>query len=611
MPKLKSLDLQGTGVELIGGKVAVTLASERLLCLENLGVRSFSLDSEGLGDLVSVVRRGAFPSHLCGITFELSQIGQVGKQALLGVVVKSEGGMSWFKWSDKLDLFRTEALPGAGAAALEKALRLPPSGLFNINLSEARLTDKVLGRLGDAVRAGAFAGVSSLDLSGNWNVGREVWGGFMKVVGESEMGMPKLKFLNLAATEARFVGGPVAVALSSGRLPSLECVGVHTLFFDEAGVEDLGEAVRRRGWPPHLRGLRFRISQVGQVGMETLMGAVCESEEGMPWVGKLDLSETSAGEGADSLGTALMLGKLCGLSDIDLSNSQLTDEGLGRLGDAVRGGGFAGVSSLDLSGNWNVGREAWGGFMRAVGESEMGMPKMKFLNLRDTLVNLMGGPVSFALASGKVLSLEDIGTLEKFYFYFDEKGVGELGNAVRKGGFPARFSTRMKFQLNNSFINLDGLISAIRENEGGLPSFVVELNLLGGRFGKEALASLAASGGGTSGGKLAHLKVLNMSSCAIDADQLGSLGEIFFAHDCRELESLNLKENWINTQGVRSLFDLLTPQSLPKLSSLLLDEQKGADGRGLRAEEQIRFKETVASLRSKAHRVGKLRLWMG
>uniref|UniRef100_A0A0G4I0W2 Uncharacterized protein n=1 Tax=Chromera velia CCMP2878 TaxID=1169474 RepID=A0A0G4I0W2_9ALVE len=232
----------------------------------------------------------------------------------------------------------------------------------------------------------------------------------------------------------------------------------------------------------------------GSEGMEALMGSVVESEEGLPFLEKLRLPHTRAGEGGVSLGGALMSGKLPKLSDIDLSNSRLTDEGLRGLRHAVREGGLVGVASLNLSGNEGIEKESWEGFMREIAQSERGMPKLKFLDLSETRADSVGGALSVALASGKLPSLDALGIRS---FGLDETGVGDLGEAVRAGGWPSGF-TEIGFTLDQtqSDVNLDELIRAIGESEIGLPSFMPRLNLFGGRLSEEALASLAANGGG-------------------------------------------------------------------------------------------------------------------
>uniref|UniRef100_A0A0G4FAG9 Uncharacterized protein n=1 Tax=Chromera velia CCMP2878 TaxID=1169474 RepID=A0A0G4FAG9_9ALVE len=343
-------------------------------------------------------------------------------------------------------------------------------------------------------------------------------------------------------------------------------------------------------------------------GMEALMGSVVESEEGLPFLEKLRLSCTRAGEGGASLGRALMSGKLPKLSDINLSNSRLTDEALRGLGHAVREGGLVGVASLDLSRNEDIEKESWEGFMREIVQSERGMPKLKLLYLFETSANCVGGPLSVALASGKLPSLETLGIRS---FGLDETGVGDLGEAVRAGGWPPGFAknSKIEFTLEHTDVNLDELIKAIGESEIGLPSFVLSLNLSGGRLSEEALASLARNGGGASGGKLSHLKHLDLSSCGLDDARLGRLGDVFSAHECRELESIDLSCNRISTKGLSAFSEALSPQSLPKLRRLSLRSQKTVEGEELRVREQIQFSSAVDSLQAAAHKNGKLLKW--
>uniref|UniRef100_A0A0G4GU14 Uncharacterized protein n=1 Tax=Chromera velia CCMP2878 TaxID=1169474 RepID=A0A0G4GU14_9ALVE len=336
-----------------------------------------------------------------------------------------------------------------------------------------------------------------------------------------------------------------------------------TPFADTVRVGNLSglRVLQMRRFPSHDEEESF-----GQVGMDPLMGAVVESEEGLLVLEKLDFSSTRAGEETALFGTALMSKKLSRLSDIDLGEFGLTNVSLGGLEDAVRGGGLVGVSSLNLSWNENVEREAWGGFMRAVAQSEIGMPKLKFLSPKVTKANLVGGPVSVALSSGKVPSLKK---MDVHTFSFDRAGVGDLGEAVRVGAFPAHLPG-ISFELSDPPINLDRLFRAIGESERGLPSCVPMLDLSGGRFSEQALASLAASVGRVSGGKLSHLSCLVLSRCEIDDARLGRLAEVFAAHECRELETVYLKDNLTSPAGVSVFLETIaqSERGMPKLKRL-------------------------------------------
>uniref|UniRef100_A0A0G4G1L5 Uncharacterized protein n=1 Tax=Chromera velia CCMP2878 TaxID=1169474 RepID=A0A0G4G1L5_9ALVE len=349
----------------------------------------------------------------------------------------------------------------------------------------------------------------------------------------------------------------------------------------------------------------------GSEGMEALMGSVVESEEGLPFLEKIRLSCTRAGEGGVSLGGTLMSGKLPKLSVIDLSNSRLTDEGLRGLGHAVREGGLVGVASLNLNSNKGIEKESWEGFMRNIAQSERGMPKLRFLDLSETSADSVGGPLSVALASGKLPSLETLGV---YFLGLDETGVGDLGEALRAGGWPPGFAkagenSKVDFTLDQTDVNLDELIRAIGESEIGLPSFVYCLNLSRGRLSEEALASLAANGGRASGGKLSQLKHLDLSSCGLDDARLRRLGEVLSAHECRELEKIDLDNNRISIKGLSAFLEALSPQSLPKLRDLSLKSQNRVEGEELGVREQREFASAVASLQAAAQRNGKLLKW--
>uniref|UniRef100_A0A0G4FIP3 Uncharacterized protein n=1 Tax=Chromera velia CCMP2878 TaxID=1169474 RepID=A0A0G4FIP3_9ALVE len=180
---------------------------------------------------------------------------------------------------------------------------------------------------------------------------------------------------------------------------------------------------------------------------------------------------------------------------------------------------------------------------------------------------------------------------------------GALGNPVRAGRFPPQLK-RVEFCLHEEATgtNVDGLIRAIAESEKGLPHCADYLDLRGERIGEEALASLAASGGGVSGGKLSHLEILLLQDCEIDDGRLKRWGEACSAYQCPKLRLLVLNHNRISLEGVWAFLDVLTPQSLPQLTDLHLDGQEGLES----IEQQREFSTSVRALQDAAHAEGKL-----
>uniref|UniRef100_A0A0G4GUZ2 Uncharacterized protein n=1 Tax=Chromera velia CCMP2878 TaxID=1169474 RepID=A0A0G4GUZ2_9ALVE len=452
-------------------------------------------------------------------------------------------------------------------------------------LRECGLTDMAVEPLTESIAKKKLPNLEMLDLGGN-DFGGRFLGFFEKALRADAV--PCLKGLNIenARNRAPESKEPVSAflkALSAPECPpQLQVSGLRLCPLDlneqevralDTNIGLFADAVRV-GNLPGLRSLEMRGACIeedfGQVGMDALKGAVVESEEGLPLLENLNLRETRAGEGAAFLGTALMSGKMARLSNINLCDSDLTNAGLVGLGDAVRGGGLVSVVSLNLSWNSGVEREAWGAFMRAVAESEMGMPELESLSVYETEANRAGGPVAVALGSGKLPSLSGRG-MSVETFFFDGAGVGELGEALRAGRFPASFPN-ITFKLSQPDVNLDEQIRAIAESERGMPLCVAGLVLSGGRLSEEALASLAASGGGASGSRLLHLQTLDLSSCGIDDARLGRLWEVFSTHECRELESLNLEDNPISVEGVSAFLEAIaqSERGVPKLNSLNL-----------------------------------------
>uniref|UniRef100_A0A0G4F9T6 Uncharacterized protein n=1 Tax=Chromera velia CCMP2878 TaxID=1169474 RepID=A0A0G4F9T6_9ALVE len=116
--------------------------------------------------------------------------------------------------------------------------------------------------------------------------------------------------------------------------------------------------------------------------MESLIGSVIESRDGLPLLKELDLSETRAGEGLVFLGMVLGFGKLKRLSTISMIQCGITAEAVRDFAVGVKAGALVGVSSLILSKNF-LGVAAWGELMEAIVDSEKGAPLLEELSILD------------------------------------------------------------------------------------------------------------------------------------------------------------------------------------------------------------------------------------
>uniref|UniRef100_A0A0G4HUM6 Uncharacterized protein n=1 Tax=Chromera velia CCMP2878 TaxID=1169474 RepID=A0A0G4HUM6_9ALVE len=394
-------------------------------------------------------------------------------------------------------------------------------------------------------------------------------------------------------------------ALSDVKLPRLSDLGPEQILTD-SGATLLADAVRK-GHLPGLQKLQLQGPSVTEFRLKEVMKAVVESEEGLPLLECLDFTHKNEdmGEGLRFLWTVTMLGKLPKLSSLCLVNCCLTDETVRGLAKALRGGGLLELTSLNLCQNGDISAEVWGELMQGVRESRKGLSKLRSLKMESTDVDEAGGAAIALLASGKVSSLEE---LSPTIFYLDQEGVGAFESGLREGRFPILKSECLTFCLHEEATgtNLDGLVRAIAESAGGLPSVVESLDLSGGRMGERALAALAASGGGGSGrGKLSHLTSLWLKGCEIDDRRLKRWGEVFAAHGCSKLESISFEENRSSIKGVTAFLNALTPQSLPRLRLLRLGGQRGLQGQ----EQRDEFASSVNALRGAVHAKGKLPKW--
>uniref|UniRef100_A0A0G4G8Q8 Uncharacterized protein n=1 Tax=Chromera velia CCMP2878 TaxID=1169474 RepID=A0A0G4G8Q8_9ALVE len=577
---LRDPDGAADPTDFVGGKTALftSFSQTRLPLLSEFLMHRFLLTDADMTRFAEAVRVG----NLSGLRVlemrstggeEDEGFGQEGMDALTIALVESEEGLPFL---NKLDLRDTKA----GGAA-ESWGRVFASGklpcLSDINLSNSLLTGQTLRRFGDAVREGGLVGVSSLDLSRNGSIGRGAWGEFMRAVAESKRGMPKLKNLDLHGTGVEFIGGKVALTFASGRLPSLEGLGVGSFFLDSEGLGDLGEAVRRGGWPPQLCNIHFIIGfslTEPNCDLDELFRAIGESERGLPpCVAQLTINGGRLSEEALAFlatnGGGAGEGRLSHLKYLEVSCSGIDNARLRRLAEVFSSHECRELEHVNLRDNNQITAAGVSAFLEGIAHSERGMSKLKSLDCLGTkCVELIGGKVALAFASGRLPSLEGLGVRS---FSLDSEGLGDLGEAVRRGGWPFHFHI-IGFSLTEPNCDLDRLFRAIGESERGLPPCVASLILSRGRLSEEALASLAACGGGASGGKLSHLKYLDLSSCGIDDAMLKRLGEVFSAHACRELERVNLQNNHTTAAGVSvSVFLEVIAQSgggMSKLKSL-------------------------------------------
>uniref|UniRef100_A0A0G4HII6 Uncharacterized protein n=1 Tax=Chromera velia CCMP2878 TaxID=1169474 RepID=A0A0G4HII6_9ALVE len=321
----------------------------------------------------------------------------------------------------------------------------------------------------------------------------------------------------------------------------------------------------------------------GEMGVIALMDAIRESDEGLPRLEKMALAFDGVGAGLGAVGTALMCRplKMGHLSHLCLKGRGLTPEGLSGFADAVRAGVLRDVVRLRLptENTWSACeklKEPWGELMRAIAESDDGLPKLTHFG-HDSKENV-------ALALRKLPALEH---LEPAFVDLSQEGVDSFAHAVLTGQVSGKVNPLSVRLLADFYppagpaaeprgVRVDQLIRAIAENENGLPPCVVDMNLLGGRMSEEALASLAATGGGV---RLSHLKDLKFYRCDLDDDKLRRLGEIFSAQVCPECIHLTVDESRTTLEGIAAFFGTLRPDTLPKIDAFQLGKPGYQRGR--------------------------------
>uniref|UniRef100_A0A0G4FGY3 Uncharacterized protein n=1 Tax=Chromera velia CCMP2878 TaxID=1169474 RepID=A0A0G4FGY3_9ALVE len=336
------------------GALLQSFCHSKLPLLSELSLTQCLSDGD-LGLLAKGVRKGnliGLRSLLLGQTPEVldaaaTTFGGVGFEALMHAVIESTEGLPLL---EKLEVSGTRA--GERVGCLGDALlsgKLPR--LSVIGLAGCNLTSESVRLLSGTVRRGAFAGVSSVELNLNREVGWEAWNELMGAIGEGVRPLRKLTKLNVSDTTIREAGGAVVAAFASGNLPVLRrvgrsfCLGEAPWFnLDASGVQSLGDAVRDGKFPRCIEGaVNFGLKGSG-IGLDSLIVGIAESRKGLPrCVEQMDLSGGRVGEealGALSLsvkadgpwGRRLPV-RFPGLAYLYLNHCGMNDNILSRWGD--------------------------------------------------------------------------------------------------------------------------------------------------------------------------------------------------------------------------------------------------------------------------------------
>uniref|UniRef100_A0A0G4GCJ3 Uncharacterized protein n=1 Tax=Chromera velia CCMP2878 TaxID=1169474 RepID=A0A0G4GCJ3_9ALVE len=576
---LSTNELQGRPME----QICAVLCVASLPCLRTLLMRHCLLNCTEIRRLTEVLGRGDLP-HLETLDSEGNYFETILWAAFQRESCLGELGKALRK--DTVPSLRNLNLKGAGglqeAEGLEaflSVLEAPECPPLQQGGEEGVEEYEWLQLLGEGIQGGRLGCLRKLEVP-------EAGAALIEVPEEPE---------EEGARESLFT------ALSQVHLPRLAELSLNRLRPTDTDMLLLAVGVKRG----NLLGLRvldlgrsMGEGGFGRVGMEELMGAVIQRQEGWPLLEELHVSGTRAGEGGACLAKALSLGKLPNLSVINLQNSALTDEAVKELADAVQRGALDKVVCLRMGRNLRVGKEAWIEFSQAIVGSQRGLPKLTDLHLDHTKFESMGESLVSVLASGKVPSLESL----LIMFSLCETGMTALGDAVKGKKFPPRLD-ELSFFLSSASahpVSIDPLIIAIAESEKGLPPCLSTLDLTGGRVGVESLASLAASREVGEVSKLSNLRFLTLTSCGIDDQRLKKLGEVFRAHACPELGELFLQDNKLSLEGISAFLDLLEPDSLPEVKKIAFKGNTDPEGKH---SERI-FLSRLSELLEKAQSAG-------
>uniref|UniRef100_A0A0K6S9P0 Uncharacterized protein n=1 Tax=Chromera velia CCMP2878 TaxID=1169474 RepID=A0A0K6S9P0_9ALVE len=247
---------------------------------------------------------------------------------------------------------------GAGVGSVGSAFMSGKLGkLSDLRLDGGGLTNDGLKMLAQAVRGGWLVNLTYLRLPA-MSEEDEGWREFMKAIGKSDEGLPRLKHFHPPL--------PQSLALALRKLPALEApkdrptTNTHgpptpiprsdmSLVLDEEGLSNMAEAVRAGDLPSGLKSLNISLCE--SISVDSLLVAIGESEKGLPpCVQGLDLrgghfrEETLAALAASEE-------KLSGLRHLELGGCDIDDSRLQRLGEVFNAHVCPGLASLWLEEN--------------------------------------------------------------------------------------------------------------------------------------------------------------------------------------------------------------------------------------------------------------------
>uniref|UniRef100_A0A0G4GLX9 Uncharacterized protein n=1 Tax=Chromera velia CCMP2878 TaxID=1169474 RepID=A0A0G4GLX9_9ALVE len=247
-----------------------------------------------------------------------------------------------------------------------------------------------------------------------------------------------------------------------------------------------------------------------------------------------------------------------------------------------------------LSQNGEGDSEASGEALRALDAALRSgrLGRLKMLMIRSRMGRSEGEKVSFCGAFASVhfpvlIHLNIPGQK------LEDEDLVQIGEGVRRGHFPVLQRLRLGQNLYGQK-GVEGLMAGVCDAERGL-RHLDSLDF----FGTEGWRGMDVLGQALKLGKLPKLSRLILRSCHVSDKGIQALVEVLRANDLVFLKDLDLADNDITEEGIRTFLRALTPASLPRLASLYLEFNAGTRG----VQERKDFAEMIEKLKKE----GKLR----